>query len=126
MIHPTTRMGYLSITVGSLDNQIAFYQQTLGFQIHWRDDCSTGLGAGGADLIHLVKQPNVKRYRRVTGLYHLAILVPDRSELVRAIARLFALGVTHYLTDHIMTKSTYLSDPEGNGIELNWTRFWFA
>jgi len=45
-------------------------------------------------------------------------LFPDRRELARAMARLFALKVQNYPTDHIMTKTTYLEDPEGNGIEL--------
>jgi catechol 2,3-dioxygenase len=117
-IHPKTRVGYVSLTVASLENQIAFYQDALGFQQHWREDKSTGLGAGGEDLVHLVEQPDVKRYTRVTGLYHLAVLYPGQSDLARAIARLFARKITNHPTDHIMTKSTYLDDPEGNGIEL--------
>jgi catechol 2,3-dioxygenase len=117
-IHPATQVGHVSLTVSSLENQFAFYQQALGFSLHWRDDRSAGLGAGGADLLRLVEQPNVKRYQRVTGLYHFAILYPDRRELARAIARLFDLRYPNYPTDHILTKSTYLNDPEGNGVEL--------
>ena len=117
-IHPETQMGQVSITVSSLENQIAFYQRALGFSLHWRDDHRAGLGAGSTDLLHLAEQPNVKRYQRVTGLYHMAVLYPDRRDLARAIARLLALKIPNYPTDHIMTKSTYLSDPEGNGIEL--------
>ena len=56
--------------------------------------------------------------RGTTGLYHFAILLPDRRELARVIGRLFALRYRNYPTDHIMTKTTYLDDPEGNGIEL--------
>jgi catechol 2,3-dioxygenase len=117
-IHPATQLGQVSLTVSSLENQVRFYQQVLGFNLHWRDDHSAGLGAGGADLLHLVEQPDVKRYQRVTGLYHLAILYPDRHHLARAIARLFELKIRNYPTDHILTKTTYLDDPEGNGIEL--------
>ena len=117
-IHPQTLLGHVSLTVANLDNQIAFYQQALGFQQHWRDGNRAGLGAGGADLIRLVEQPNVKRYRRVTGLYHFAIVFPNQRELARAVARLFVLKVPNSPTDHIMTKTTYLNDPEGNGIEL--------
>ena len=54
----------------------------------------------------------------MTGLYHFAVLFPDRRELARALARLFVLKYQNYPTDHIMTKTTYLDDPEGNGIEL--------
>jgi catechol 2,3-dioxygenase len=65
-----------------------------------------------------VEQPGARRYPRTTGLYHFAIVFESRSELARAVARLFDLKVRNSPTDHIMTKSTYLNDPEGNGIEL--------
>jgi len=117
-IHPATQMGAVSLKVASLDNQIAFYQQALGFVQHWRDGNAAGLGAGGADLLRLVEEPNLKRYRRTTGLYHFAILFPSQRELARAVARLFVLKYPNYPTDHIMTKTTYLDDLEGNGIEL--------
>ncbi len=117
-IHPATLIGHVSLTVANLERQITFYQQMLGFKLHWRDGNRAGLGAGGPDLLRLTEQPEVKRYHRVTGLYHFAILFPSRRELARAIARLFALRYPNSPTDHIMTKTTYLDDPEGNGIEL--------
>jgi catechol 2,3-dioxygenase len=73
---------------------------------------------GGADLLRLTEEPDRKRYRGATGLYHFAVLFPNRRELARAMARLFAYKYENYPTDHIMTKTTYLDDPEGNGIEL--------
>jgi catechol 2,3-dioxygenase len=117
-IHPDTRIGHVSLVVADLENQIAFYQQTLGLHLHWRESGQAGLGAGGEDLVQLVEKPTARRYRRVTGLYHFAVLFPNRRELARAVARLFALHYPNYPTDHILTKSTYLDDPEGNGIEL--------
>jgi catechol 2,3-dioxygenase len=117
-IHPATRVGAVSLNVADLENQLTFYQQVLGFKLHWREGNQAGLGAGGADLLRLVEQPDFKRYGRVTGLYHFAVLFPDQRELARAIGRLFALKYPNYPTDHIMTKTTYLDDPEGNGIEL--------
>jgi catechol 2,3-dioxygenase len=124
-IHPATLMGHVSLRVASLENQLNFYTQVLGFKLHWRDGNKAGLGApvedlatGGADLLRLTEEPNLKRYRGVTGLYHFAVLFPNRRELARALARLFSLRYENYPTDHIMTKTTYLDDPEGNGIEL--------
>ena len=111
-------MGYVTLTVANLENQILFYQQTLGFKLHWRDGNKAGLGAGGADLLRLTEEPNLKKYRGVTGLYHFAVLFPDRRQLAIAVARLFELKYRNHPTDHIMTKTTYLDDPEGNGIEL--------
>jgi catechol 2,3-dioxygenase len=117
-IHPKTSLGYISLTVASLERQIAFYQEALGFRLHHREGDSAVLGTGETGLLRLTEQPNNKRYRGVTGLYHFAILFPNRRELARAMARLFALRVPNSPTDHIMTKTTYLNDPEGNGIEL--------
>ncbi len=111
-------LGHVSLTVAHLENQIAFYQQALGFKLHWREANKAGLGAAGVDLIRLTEEPNLKKYRGVTGLYHFAILFPNRRELARAVARLAALKYRNHPTDHIMTKTTYLDDPEGNGIEL--------
>jgi catechol 2,3-dioxygenase len=117
-IHPATKIGVVSLRVASLENQLAFYQQALGFQLHWREGDKAGLGAGGADLLQLVEEPDLKRYRGVTGLYHFAVLFPNRRELARALARLIVLKYPNYPTDHIMTKTTYLDDSEGNGVEL--------
>jgi catechol 2,3-dioxygenase len=117
-IHPATKMGMVSLKVASLENQLAFYQQALGFQLHWREDNRAGLGAGGVDLLQLTEELDLKKYRGVTGLYHFAVLFPNRRGLARALARLIVLKYPNYPTDHIMTKTTYLDDPEGNGIEL--------
>ena len=117
-IHPATLLGHVSLRVAGLEDQILFYQQVLGFKLHWREGNQAGLGAGGPDLLQLTAEPGLKKYRRVTGLYHFAVLFPDRRELARAVARLFALKYPNYPTDHINTKTTYLDDPEGNGIEL--------
>ena len=117
-IHPATKIGSLSLTVANLDNQIEFYTKALGFKLHWRDGNKAGLGSGGADLLLLTEQPNLKKYRGVTGLYHVAYVFPNRHELAIAVARLFAIKYPNSPTDHIMTKTTYLDDLEGNGIEL--------
>ena len=117
-IHPATKVGPVSLTVANLDNQIAFYQQALGFRVHRREGGEAVLGTGERKLLHLVEQSGFKRYQGVTGLYHFAVLFPDRRELARVMARLFALKYLNYPTDHIMTKTTYLEDLEGNGIEL--------
>lgn len=117
-IHPATGIGYVSLTVANLENQILFYEKALGFKVHWREENRAGLGAGGADLLVMTEQPNLKKYRGVTGLYHFAVVFPNRRELAIAMARLFALKIRNAPTDHVMTKTTYLDDPEGNGIEL--------
>ena len=117
-IHPKTMMGQISLTVANLENQLMFYQQAMGFKLNWREGNKAGLGAGGADLLLLNEESVLKKYRGVTGLYHVAFVFPNRRELAIAMARLFALKYKNYPTDHILTKTTYLDDLEGNGIEL--------
>jgi len=118
VIHPATRIGYVHLTVADLDSQIEFYQRVIGFKLHWREGATAGLGAGRADLLRLTEAPGASRFPGTTGLYHFAVLFPDRRELARAIARLFSLSYRNYPTDHVMTKTTYLDDPEGQNIEL--------
>jgi catechol 2,3-dioxygenase len=117
-IHPRTLPGYVQLKVASLENLITFYQHALGLQVNWREAARAGLGVDGRDLLRLVELPDGKRYRGVTGIYHFAILFPDRHALARAVARLYALRWPNSPTDHIMTKTTYLEDPEGNTVEL--------
>jgi catechol 2,3-dioxygenase len=90
----------------------------LGLQVHWREDGAAGLGAGGDDLLRLVQDRGARRAHGTTGLYHFALLLPDRRELARVVSRLFFLHYRNFPTDHIMTKTTYLDDPEGNNIEI--------
>jgi catechol 2,3-dioxygenase len=117
-IDPGLLPAYVHLKVASLENQVAFYQQALGLHLHWQDGDSAALGAGGPDLVRLTQIPNARRYRGVTGIYHFAILYPNSYELARAVARLLSLRWQNSPTDHILTKTTYLEDPEGNTIEL--------
>jgi catechol 2,3-dioxygenase len=117
-IHPDTRPGHVHLKVANLGAQLAFYQQVLGLRLNWRKENSAGLGVEGRDLVRLTELPGGRRYQGVTGIYHFAILFPDRRELARVIARLYAARYPNSPTDHVMTKTTYLDDPEGNNIEL--------
>jgi catechol 2,3-dioxygenase len=117
-IHPATRPGFVHLTVAHLDRQIEFYTKVIGLKLISRDGATARLGSAEAELLRLTEVPAARRYRGTTGIYHFAILLPNRRELARAIGRLFALRYPNYPTDHIMTKTTYLDDPEGNNIEL--------
>lgn len=117
-IHSATHIGHVHLRVAELEPLLEFYQQVLGFTLHWRENGRAGLGAGQADLVQLTEERNAHRSPGTTGLYHFAVLYPDRRELARAVARLFDLRYPNYPTDHLMTETTYLDDPEGNGIEL--------
>jgi catechol 2,3-dioxygenase len=117
-IPPATRPGLIHLTVANLDRQLTFYQHALGLTLHWREDDSAGLGVGGKDLLRLTQVTGARRHPHTSGLYHFALLLPNRRELALAIARLFQLRYPNSPTDHVMTKTTYLDDLEGNNIEL--------
>src|ERR1051325_5734760 len=99
-IHPETLPGYVYLKVANLKNQLLFYQRAIGLHVNWQDDTRAGLGANGRDFVRLTQIQNGKRYRGVTGMYHFAILFPNRRELARAVARLFALKWPNSPTDH--------------------------
>ena len=117
-IHPQTTPGYVYLNVANVDQHVAFYQEILGMHLNWREGANAGLGVRGKDLVRLAEIPDGRRHHGVTGIYHFAILFPDRRELARAIARLFNLRYPNSPTDHLLTKTTYLDDPDGNTIEL--------
>ncbi len=85
LLPSSTLIGSVSLTVAHLDREAEFFQQTLGFRLHWMKEGRAGLGAGGADLVQLVETPGARRAPRTTGLYHFAVLLPDRRELARAL-----------------------------------------
>lgn len=117
-IDPATRIGGVHLTVADLDRQLTFYRDVLGLKLHRRENATAALGAGGEDLLKLTEVRGVRRVPRTSGLYHFAVLLPDRRELARVMARLFTLRYPNAPTDHVMTQTTYLDDPEGNGIEI--------
>ena len=117
-IPPATRLGHVHLTVANLERQLQFYIRVLGFTLHWQNGSEAGLGTQSEVLLRLSEEPGAQRLQNTTGMYHFAILYPSRKELARAIARLFALNYPNYPTDHGISKTTYLDDPEGNNIEL--------
>jgi catechol 2,3-dioxygenase len=112
-------VGPAALRVADLDRQVAFYRDALGLSLARRDATSAALGAGGRDLILLEEHPGAPRPRRATGLYHLAILVPARRDLARALRHLAESRVPFQgFADHLVSEAIYLADAEGNGIEV--------
>ena len=111
-------MGAVDIAVTDGDRALRFYRDYVGLTPIPSAGEAIPMGAGGRELV--VLHPGAQRpvVPRTSGLYHLALLVPDRRELARIIGRLARLRWEQYPTDHVMTKANYLSDPDGNGIEI--------
>jgi catechol 2,3-dioxygenase len=117
-IAPATDVGAVHLAVTDGEQALAFYRDVLGLALLSRTDEEIRLGAGGRELVVLTPGASRRVAERTTGLYHLALLVPDRRELARVIGRLMSLRYPNAPTDHVMTKSDYLWDPDGNGIEV--------
>ena len=120
-IHPGTTIGAVSLTVSDLARSQAFYEQVLGLATIELGGGALGFGAlGGPPLVVLHGDGSAQRLdRRATGLYHLAILVPTRADLGLALARVAAARwPLDGASDHLVSEALYLSDPDGNGIEI--------
>jgi catechol 2,3-dioxygenase len=120
-IDPDTTLGTVRLTVSDLDRSRAFYERVIGLRSEEREDGALALAVpGDAPLIELrgdSAAPHLNR--RAPGLYHLAILVPTRRELGFALARLaVARWPLDGASDHLVSEALYLSDPDGNGIEI--------
>ncbi|HEX4282795.1 MAG TPA: VOC family protein [Solirubrobacteraceae bacterium] len=120
-IDPDTSVGTVRLTVADLDRSRVFYEQVIGLRSIELDGGTVALGAAGErPLIELRGDSTAPHLsRRAPGLYHLAILVPTRLDLAFALARLAeARYPLDGASDHLVSEALYLSDPDGNGIEI--------
>ncbi len=116
-----TRMGTVRLTVPDLARSRAFYEESLGLRGRPVGDGDLALGVGdGRALVELREdRSGVLRDPRATGLFHLAVLLPSRLDLAHALRRLAGSGwPLEGASDHLVSEALYLSDPDGNGIEL--------
>ncbi len=113
------RLGPVHLTVSDLDGSIAFYERSLGLQLHGRGGSTAAMGAGGEDLLVLDEAPGAASGGRHAGLYHFALLFDTREELARAVRRLADTRTRiEGAADHGVSEAIYLRDPDDNGIEL--------
>jgi catechol 2,3-dioxygenase len=115
-----THVGAVRLQVSDLARAAAYYQQVIGLRIIAAGETIT-LGPHDDDhaLVTLETRPGVGRARRgAFGLFHFAILLPDRAALGRFAAHLASLDVPMGEADHLVSESLYLWDPDGLGIEV--------
>jgi catechol 2,3-dioxygenase len=116
-IAAATGVGAVHLAVTDPKIALTFYRNILGLDL-LDDGPPIRLGAGGRELVVLHPGAGDAVPQGTTGLYHLAIVVPDRREFARVVRRLTEVRYPHAPTDHTLTKADYLWDPDGNGIEV--------
>ena len=115
-----TRLGPAVLQVTDLDRSVAFYERVLGFRVLARDGTQVSLGVPQTTEPLLVLRGGATRAaaRGRLGLFHFAILLPDRAALGRFVRHLAGLGVRAGAGDHVVSEAFYLDDPDGLGIEV--------
>jgi len=122
--HPETRIGHIHLTVSDLDRSLKFYRDLLGFEItQGYGNSAVFLSAGGyhhhIGLNTWAGKGASPPPAGHTGLYHFAILYPSRKELARIVKKLYEVNYKiEGASDHGVSESIYISDPDENGVEL--------
>ncbi len=118
-----TRVGPVRLQVADLARSLAWYERVLGLRILERGPGVAKLRAEsghGETLVELFERPGaapVPRRGRL-GLYHFAMLLPDRAALGRLVRHLAQIGEYAGMSDHLVSEAVYLTDPDGLGIEV--------
>ncbi len=124
MIHPETRIGHVHLKVADLERALGFYRDILGFEVTQRYGSQAVFVSAGGYHHHIGLNTWESRGGTPpapghTGLYHTAILFPNRLELARALSRLVKANYPiSGASDHGVSEAIYLEDPDGNGVEL--------
>ncbi|KHE66992.1 VOC family protein [Halobacillus sp. BBL2006] len=117
---PNTYVGHVEIKVSSLEKSKNFYRDILGLQILEQTDTKVSFTTDGKSSILSIEQPDrVKpKPNHTAGLYHFAILLPNRTELGKVLKHFIEIDLRLGASDHLVSEALYLNDPDGNGIEI--------
>lgn len=123
-----THIGHVHLKVTNLEKALAFYRDLLGFEVmQYYGDAAVFLSAGGyhhhIGLNTWHSKNSGPAPTKSAGLYHAAIVYPERKDLSQVLRNLLKAG--YPLTgasDHGVSEALYMNDPDGNGIELYWDR----
>jgi catechol 2,3-dioxygenase len=123
-----TRIGHVHLKVADLDRALKFYCDVLGFELMQKYGTQAAFVSAGGYHHHIglntwESEGGKPPPAGATGLYHLAILYPTRTDLADALKRLLAHGIRlDGASDHGVSEALYLRDPDENGIELYWDK----
>jgi catechol 2,3-dioxygenase len=127
-IDPAVRIGHTHLKVADLDRSLRFYCGVLGFELMQRFGAEAAFISAGGYHHHIGLNTWHSRGGTppppgTTGLYHVALLYPDRKALAKALKRLRDAGIAlDGASDHGVSEALYLRDPDDNGLELYWDR----
>ena len=127
-VDPNVRIGHVHLKVANLQRALDFYCGVLGFELTQRYGEEAAFVSAGGYHHHIGLNTWESRDgspppKGATGLYHFAILYPTRAALADALRRLMQANISlEGASDHGVSEALYLSDPDGNGIELYWDR----
>jgi catechol 2,3-dioxygenase len=114
-----TTIGVVELSVANLERSFNYYRDQIGFKLLSQAEGQAMLGVGSTSLLRLVEKPGARAVKGVTGLYHFAVLLPNRRGLARLIYHLAENGIeVAGVADHGVSEAIYMSDPDGNGMEL--------
>jgi catechol 2,3-dioxygenase len=116
-------VGAVHLTVADLQRSLDYYRTQIGLQVLEQGGGEASLGTAGRELLRLVEQAGARPAGGYTGLYHFALLVPQRVHLAAWLAHAARdrVGMTG-MSDHFVSEALYLRDPDDNGVELYWDR----
>src|SRR6476646_170195 len=111
-------MGAVELSVSDLERSLEYWERVVGLRVLARENGFASLGAD-TELVRFVEEPGARPVEGHTGLYHVALLVPDRPSLARWLAHAARDGVNLAgLSDHYVSEAIYLRDPDWHGIEI--------
>jgi catechol 2,3-dioxygenase len=117
-IAPDTHMGLVELSVSDLDRSFAYWQDGIGLRVLSRENGTAELGTD-TPLVRFVEEPGARPADGFTGLFHVALLVPDRPSLGRFLAHSAREQIPLTgLSDHVVSEAIYLRDPDNHGIEI--------
>jgi len=112
-------MGPVHLTVSDLERSLEYYRRVVGLDVLEQGAGRASLGADSTELLGLVEQPGAQPSDGYTGLFHFALLVPDRPSLARWLTHAVRDEVPLTgLSDHYVSEAIYLRDPDRHGIEI--------
>jgi len=122
-IADSTTVGAVHLTVGDLGRSLDYYRTQIGLGVREQGGGEASLGTPERELLHLVERPGARPVNPSTGLYHFALLVPERTDLATWLAHAARdrVGMTG-MSDHFVSEALYLRDPDHHGIEIYWDR----